>query len=163
MNKALIWGVMAWAMATGLFWGSTASAMVPAAWPGKVLEVVSGDILIVVRPDNVPVKIRIAEIDCPSLDQPWGKQARRFTMARVKGRELSIVPGNLTADGMVVARVELPGGVSLGEELLRAGLAWCWEHSRDPYLAQIQKEAYKYKRGLWSEPHPIPPWEWQSR
>jgi hypothetical protein len=54
----------------------------------------------------------------------------------------------------------LPDGTNLSRELVRAGLAWWYcKYSTDPILAALELEAYGARRGLWSDPNPIPPWE----
>ena len=53
-------------------------------------------------------------------------------------------------------------GVSLNKELLKAGLAWHYKrYSKDRDLAILEAEARAKKIGLWSDPNPIPPWEWR--
>jgi len=53
---------------------------------------------------------------------------------------------------------------NLNKELLATGLAWHYKkYSRDPNLAKLVFEAKAAKRGLWTEPDPVPPWEWRRR
>ena len=48
------------------------------------------------------------------------------------------------------------------EELLRAGLAWHYKrYSKEEELAVLEDEARANKVGLWTDPHPVPPWEWR--
>lgn len=37
------------------------------------------------------------------------------------------------------------------------------KYSRDPELAKLEFDARAKKIGLWSEPYPIPPWEWRRK
>jgi endonuclease YncB( thermonuclease family) len=30
-------------------------------------------------------------------------------------------------------------------------------------LEGLEKEAREAKKGLWADPHPVPPWEWQKK
>ena len=65
--------------------------------------------------------------------------------------------------GRLVARVILPDGRDLSVELVKAGLAWHYKkYSDDEELARLEDEVRKAKRGLWSEPEPVPPWEWRK-
>jgi micrococcal nuclease len=53
--------------------------------------------------------------------------------------------------------------INLNKALLRAGLAWHYrEYSRDPLLTALEMEARAEKKGLWSDPNPIPPWKFNS-
>ena len=65
--------------------------------------------------------------------------------------------------GRLVAPVILPDGRDLSVELVKAGLAWHYKkYSDDEELARLEVEARKASRGLWSEPEPVPPWEWRK-
>jgi endonuclease YncB( thermonuclease family) len=44
--------------------------------------------------------------------------------------------------------------------MIRAGLAWHFvKYNSDRDLAALEQEARKERRGLWKDPHPLPPWE----
>lgn len=32
----------------------------------------------------------------------------------------------------------------------------------DTVLEQLEKDAREEKKGLWADPHPVPPWEWRK-
>jgi endonuclease YncB( thermonuclease family) len=66
--------------------------------------------------------------------------------------------------GRLVAEVVLPDGRSLNQELIQAGLAWWYRHfaTQETVLQQLEAEARDAKRGLWSDPHAVPPWEWHK-
>jgi len=51
-----------------------------------------------------------------------------------------------------------------GREVGRAGLAWRYRKYAPDIgtLAQLEAEARDAKRGLWSQPNPVPPWEWRK-
>ncbi len=50
-------------------------------------------------------------------------------------------------------------------ELVKAGFAWWYRKYApdDEMLEQLEREARRIKRGLWADPHPVPPWEWRTR
>ena len=53
------------------------------------------------------------------------------------------------------------------DELIRAGLAWVYYlYCNLPICAEwknLESEAKEAKRGLWSDPHAIPPWEFRRK
>jgi hypothetical protein len=60
--------------------------------------------------------------------------------------------------------VILPDGRVLNHELVRAGLAWWYyKYSTDRYLGELEAEARAAKRGLWSDPHAVAPWDFRRR
>jgi micrococcal nuclease len=66
--------------------------------------------------------------------------------------------------GRTVAEVFLPDGKSLNRKMVRAGYSW-WFSRYAPAnhdLAGLEAEARASKRGLWSQPGPMPPWDWRS-
>src|SRR3954451_24685760 len=67
--------------------------------------------------------------------------------------------------GRTLADVTLPDGRNLNHELVKAGYAWCYRRyaPHDRELERLEKEARDAKRGLWSDPHAIPPWEYRKR
>jgi endonuclease YncB( thermonuclease family) len=57
--------------------------------------------------------------------------------------------------------VTLPDGRSLNRELVSAGLAWKVKTSKNKTVAQLEQDARRAKRGLWSDANPTPPWEFR--
>jgi micrococcal nuclease len=131
------------------------------SWSGKVVAVRDGDTIEIMRGGRV-VLIRLAEIDCPEMDQPFGKQAKKFASHLSLGEIVKVLPTDTDKYGRMVAKIILPDGRSLNQEMIKAGLAW-WNtrYSNDDYLKHLEKEARENKRGLWSDPRPIPPWVWK--
>ncbi len=63
-----------------------------------------------------------------------------------------------------MGEVLLPDGRSLNHELVKAGFAWWYRKyaPEDDTLKQLEEEARQAKRGLWVDPHAVPPWEWRK-
>lgn len=139
---------------------------------GPVVGVADGDTITVMR-ERQPVTVRLAEIDCPEKHQPYGTKAKQFTSMHVFKKEVTVQPVSIDRYGRTVAHVHYwyttsrPGIQAgsyrdLGLELVEAGLAWWYsQYSHDASIAQAQAEAYRERRGLWADPHPIAPWEWR--
>ncbi len=83
--------------------------------------VVDGDTIII---DSV--RIRLAGIDAPELDHPWGKQSKWALVQLCKGQTITArIRPELSYD-RVVADCVLPDGRDLSAELVRMGLALDW-------------------------------------
>ena len=143
-----------------------ASPSVAWAWEATVVRVVDGDSIEVVRADTREKEIiRLFGIDCPELGQAFGRAAMRLTRSVVFGKKVSVVALDVDRyDRTVGAVVCLDDGVTLQDELLKAGLAWVdprYCKGCKPWKA-MQREAAREKRGLWGDAEPVAPWKWRK-
>jgi endonuclease YncB( thermonuclease family) len=131
------------------------------AWEGKVVRIVDGDTIDVLK-DGKQVKIRLVAIDCPEKDQPWGKGAKQFISLLVLNKTVAVQPVDEDRYGLIVAWVFFEE-INLSKALLRAGLAWHYRpYSDDSLLTALEAEAREAKKGLWSDSFPVPPWVWRK-
>lgn len=104
--------------------------------------VIDGDTIII---DNI--HIRLAGIDAPELDHPWGQQSKWALVKLCKGQ---IVTARLKPElsyDRLVAECFLPDGRDLAAELVRSGLALDWpKFSGGKYRHLETAEA---RRKLW--------------
>jgi micrococcal nuclease len=133
------------------------------AWTGKVVGVADGDTISVMH-DGKAEKIRLYGVDAPEHDQDFGTQARKFASDMVFGQVVDVHVVTHDRYGRTVAWVSV-NGKSLNKELVKAGLAWWyrWYAWRDRELQMLQIQARKQKIGIWSVPHPIPPWKFRRQ
>lgn len=56
-------------------------------------------------------------------------------------------------------------GTNVNHTLVKGG--WCWRYRKyapgNAELEKLETEAREVRRGLWTDPHPVPPWEWRNR
>lgn len=129
---------------------------------GKVVQVKDGDSM-VVRTGGDNVGVRVFGVDCPERGMPFSARAKSFTTGLVGNREVTVVVHDVDRYGRIVGDLKLDDGRSLARELLREGLAWYYRrYANDPEYEKLESEARAAKRGLWSEPNPIPPWKFRS-
>jgi endonuclease YncB( thermonuclease family) len=70
--------------------------------------------------------LRLAGIDAPELDHPWGQQSKWALVHLCKGQTVTArIKPEVSYDRMV-AECFLPDGRDLGAELVRSGLALDW-------------------------------------
>jgi micrococcal nuclease len=140
-----------------------AVAAAAASFSGRVVRVLDGDTLEVLEAAT-PRRVRLHGVDCPERNQPYGARARQFTAQLAFGRTVTVVIRDRDRYGRLVGEVLLPDGRNLNRQLVAAGYAWWYrQYSRDPRLAVLEWMARWRKRGLWQDPHPVPPWEWRRR
>jgi len=132
------------------------------AWSGKVIGVADGDTITVLR-DKEQVRIRLYGIDCPEGGQAFGNKAKQFTSGMVFGKVVEVEPVDVDRYGRTVALVTV-FKLLVNEELVNAGFAWVYTRYCDRPICErwkvLEQEAREAKRGLWNDPHAIPPWEY---
>jgi endonuclease YncB( thermonuclease family) len=131
---------------------------------GKVVGITDGDTLTILRGSS-PTKIRLHGIDCPESGQDYGKRAKAAASNLAFGKVVNVSTRGLDRYGRTVADITLPDGRSLNQEQVHEGLAWWYRRyaPHDETLARLEEEARAAKRGPWSQPHPVPPWEFRAK
>ena len=104
--------------------------------------VIDGDTL-----DISGTRIRLAGIDAPELDHPYGKSAKWVLVNLCKGTEIRAVCDGDVSHDRTVATCYLPDGRDLSAEMVKAGMAIDWpKFSRGKY-AGLEPEGIRKK--LW--------------
>lgn len=107
--------------------------------------------------------IRLAGIDSPESDQPFGSAAKEFTHMFCFGRQVKIVRQGTDKYDRVLADI-LVEGMSLSQALLQSGFAWHLpEYNNDASLAKMAEDARRQNIGLWQDANPISPSEWKKQ
>ena len=131
---------------------------------GPLVRVKDGDSL-VAKVQGVAMDFRLAEIDAPEHDQPYGEQAKRDLLTLAKGQQLVIVPFETDGYGRTVAYI-WNGDTYLNAEMVKRGAAWFYSrYAPGETLFYVEREAREAKRGLWALPLKgrVEPWEWRKR
>ena len=131
---------------------------------GKVVGITDGDTLKLLV-DNRQIKIRLAQIDTPERNQPYGSRAKQALSDLTFGKEVMAKVETIDRYGRSVARIYVDG-VDVSAEMVRQGAAWVYrKYATDESLYEIEKEAQEAGRGLWALPEAqrVPPWEWRRR
>ena len=135
--------------------------------PGRVRRVVDGDSIEADVSGFGQLSIRLANVDAPEHDQPWGHEAREALARLVRGERPEFRLLYRDQYARVIGLVSVKGMV-VNEQLVREGHAWAYER----YLPEWLRDKYKgFERnardsgaGLWgAEAKPVPPWEWRHR
>jgi len=135
-----------------------------ATMSGVVIVVIDGD-TVLFKPDHYRaasrafLKIRLADIDAPEKDQPYGEVATRELTALLLNQRAMVETVAVDAYGRTIARIQM-NAVQVDTELVRRGLAWTRSRSRSE-LKEAQREARLARRGLWQDAEPVPPWTWR--
>ena len=141
-----------------------AATPVAAAEPitGKVVTVHDGDTLTVLDAANVQHKVRLQGIDAPERGQPFGNVARDRLAALTMGKAVTVHDDGRDKWGRTLGRIEVEGQ-DVNRQMVVEGLAWHYvRYSKSKELAAAEIAARAWKRGLWADAKPVPPWEWRA-
>lgn len=127
-----------------------------------VVGVTDGDTLTCLTIQKHQIKVRLAEIDTPERAQPFGAAAKKALSDMVFGKNVELHGSTSDRYGRQVATVVLDGK-SINEALVEKGYAWAYrDYLKTPAIEQAELRARQARRGLWSEPNPVPPWSWRK-
>lgn len=152
---------------------------------GTATHIYDGDTFIL-QADNRYHRIRLASIDAPELNQPYGLEAARLLRKLVYNKTVIAQVIDTDIYGRKVAKVyvstkgtgdfgrkqplspvpmaELP----VAELLLEQGAAWhygrydIYNEEYDLYQ-RLERRSRTNKVGLWAQDRPVPPWAWRKR
>jgi len=133
---------------------------------GQVVTVLDGDTITFRATGNSSDKstqdIRLSQIDAPERNQPFGRQARESLSALVQGKVLRIDELGKDRQGRIMGKLRMKG-VEINLEQIKRGMAWVdVKQAKDPVYAQAEEQARTAHVGLWSQPNPLPPWEYRN-
>lgn len=156
--KTIIAALIALAVSTA--WADTIT--------GRVVGVADGDTITVLDAANQEHKIRLAGIDCPEQAQPYGQAAKQSMSDLVYDRTVTVEASKRDRYGREIGKV-LVDGVDANREQLRRGLAWHYKkyaHEQDASdredYSDAESVARAARRGLWSVPAAVAPWDWRK-
>ena len=154
--------------------------MCAAEFAGKVISVIDGDTLWVMRvcekvepeapgmhslpacAENDQIKVRLAEVDAPEKTQPYGIESQQSLAAMVLGKQVQVESRAIDDYGRMVASV-LVDEIDVGYEQARRGMAWASRLRDGSGLAELQREARQARRGLWAGEEIIEPSKWRKQ
>jgi len=129
----------------------------------KCVRVIDGNTLAVLR-DEKEVKIRLDSIDCPEMNQPFGKKAKQHLSKWVFGKQITVHSTGEDRFKRTLAFVDVDDFGEVNKNLIADGMAWHFKkYSNNITLDLFEQDARRRKAGLWSDPNPIPPWEWRKK
>jgi endonuclease YncB( thermonuclease family) len=148
---------------------------------GRVVSVADGDTVTVLDANKVPHKVRLAGIDAPEKSQPFGDRSKQSLSRAVMGKEVKVLWSKQDRYGRLVGTVwvappgtgctgpDCPKTLDVNLAQLTVGLAWHFKKYADEQSPQergqyayAEEEARARKAGLWSQPDPIPPWQYRQ-
>lgn len=130
---------------------------------GKVVGIKDGDTFEILY-DGQSEKVRLADIDCPEKQQPFGNNAKQYASDLCFGQTVKVTStGKRDRYKRVVGTITTLEGTNVNEELVKAGLAWHYKkYSENDTLSFFEVQAKYQKIGLWKDKNPVAPWNWRK-
>lgn len=105
-------------------------------------------------------RIRLAVIDAPELNQPYGRDAKQCLSDLILNQNINYNSNKKDQYGRIVARCYL-NGVDISLYMIKYGCAWAYMTTTKK-LVEAQRAAKETKIGLWEHENPIPPWQYRK-
>lgn len=104
--------------------------------------VIDGDTIVINK-----THIRLAGIDAPELDDPYGKVAKRVLMGLCRGQVITAIADGSSSYERTVAVCHLADGRDLSAEMVKAGFALDWRRYSGGRYRHLEVEGARKK--LW--------------
>ena len=152
-NIALLFFIFSF---TTLFSQTTLSA--------KVVGIKDGDTVVVLDSLNNQTTLRLAEVDTPEKNQPFGTKAKQFTSDQIYRKTIKYIVTDTDRYGRSIAMIYYDANKYLSAEIIKAGMGWHYKrYSTSKELALFEDNAKKNKIGLWIDNNPIEPYLWRKK
>lgn len=136
---------------------------------GRVVRVADGDTITVIDANTVQHKVRLAGIDAPERTQSYGERSRESLDELVAGKTVVVETHKKDRYRRLVGKV-LVDGHDVNIEQVRRGMAWFYREYAHEQSAtdrqgydQAEIEAKDFRKGLWADKSPVPPWEFRQK
>lgn len=131
----------------------------------KVVGIKDGDTVVVLDSLNNQTTLRLAEVDTPEKNQPFGTKAKQFTSDQIYLKTIKYVVTDTDRYGRSIAMIYYDeDNKYLSAEIIKAGMGWHYKrYSTSKELALLENIAKKNKIGLWVDNNPIAPWEFRKQ
>ena len=128
-----------------------------------VLKIVDGDTFIGLTKGRKKVYYRLQGVDAPEKDQPFSEKSKKKLKKLIGGKLIGIKVQENSENGRSMVRAYTPKGKDISAEMLKSGLAWHFrKYDKSAIYSQLENEARKIRKGLWSEVNPISPWDFRK-
>lgn len=134
---------------------------------GRVVAIQDGDTLTILDFFHVQHKVRLSGIDSPEKHQAFGNRAKESLSDCTFNKQVQIVGFKRDRYKRLLGTVKADG-VDCNLRQIQMGMAWHYkkyqkEQPEAERLTYAEQESIASKRkiGLWSDPNPVPPWEYR--
>ncbi len=130
---------------------------------GTAIKIIDGDTVSVQEINGNTHRIRLYGVDAPEKRQPYGLTAKLYLAIAISGKVVTVSAHGHDRYGRMIGEIIFEGK-NINAELVLNGLAWHYRAyaPKDRILAENETAARTAEIGLWSDPQPIPPWDYRK-
>jgi len=136
----------------------------------EIVGVNDGDtVMAVFLREGIQRKIRLATIDAPEFNQPFGRKARKSLSDLVFRRKVTVVSKGKDPYGRILAELILDD-TNINVEQIKRGFAWHYKYyaksqsvEKRIIYSSAERSAREKRRGLWWDDDPDPPWVYRKQ
>ncbi|MGY4847939.1 thermonuclease family protein [Pasteurella multocida] len=132
--------------------------------PCQVIGITDGDTLTCLLQNKKSLRVRLAEIDAPEKNQPFGTKSKQFLTKLVYKKPVQLRILGKDHYQRTLAVVYNAQHENMNIEMVKSGMAWAYpRYNHDPMYLRAQQAAMKARLGLWQDTPPIPPEQWRRQ
>jgi len=134
---------------------------------GKVISVIDGDTIKILTDKSKELEIKLAEIEAPERDQPYGRTSKQNLSQLIYNRVVTVKYSSRDRYARIVGYVVL-NNTDINLRLIKSGSVWVHDYYSLGKRGKIYKEqeaiAKNNKVGLWAlqESQRVSPWHWRE-
>lgn len=123
--------------------------------------------LLLISHESKTDTVRLYGIECPRKGQPYSQQSRTLASHLALQKTVEVTPLYRGHNGLENALVRIDGFKDyLNLQLISYGLAWVKPNECSANICAewraLENLAHSKGIGLWMDPDPIPPWQWEK-
>jgi endonuclease YncB( thermonuclease family) len=127
-------------------------------YSARVIKTIDADTVDVLTDDKQTIRIRLEGIDAPERGQDFAAKARQALFDMVQSKTVIVKPTGRDRYRRQLASLFLDG-TRVNTKLVKDGFAWHYtQYNDESELAEAEAFARKHRKGLWSMPNPVAPW-----
>lgn len=127
-----------------------------------VTRVIDGDTFIAENEEKARLVIRLKDIDCPEIDQPYGQESKALALGMMARQSITLSGLKKDKYERALALAILDDGRIVNHELVRLGACWKYSKADDPVLQGLEDSARTKQIGLWAQANPTAPWDFRK-
>ena len=130
----------------------------------RVVGITDGDTFSCLTTNNQQIKVRLAEIDAPEHNQPFGKKSRQRLASLIHQRHVKLAITGEDRYHRTLATVYNSQGQNVNLIMVQQGMAWAYrQYLHDVAYLQAEQTAREHRRGLWRDRSPVEPHLWRQQ